>query len=143
MARDVNAEPLFPTDVIQGDILTGLPKRCERLLFFSIDVPTLFKAFLKDLDITTMQECLAQRDAIAKRKSEGIETLIPTPGVNVAFTYHGFARLGVGGLDGVAQLEALRDGMAKRTEKGKLTDPPARTWRILIPNERICTACSS
>ena len=34
MARDPNAEPLFPTDVIQGDILVGLPKRSERMLFF-------------------------------------------------------------------------------------------------------------
>lgn len=47
MARALNAEPLFPTEDIQGDILAGLPKRRERLLFFRVEDPAAFTAFLK------------------------------------------------------------------------------------------------
>jgi hypothetical protein len=86
MPRDLNAEPTFPTPDIQGDILAGLPKRCELLLFFKIQEPEVFKPFLKTLHITSMEECLAQRDLIKHRKEAGIETLVPTPGLNVAFS---------------------------------------------------------
>jgi hypothetical protein len=34
MARDLNAEPLFPTEDIQADILVGLLKQHEHLMFF-------------------------------------------------------------------------------------------------------------
>jgi len=34
MARDLNAEPLFPVEEIQADILVGLKKRHEHLMFF-------------------------------------------------------------------------------------------------------------
>jgi Dyp-type peroxidase family len=107
------------------------------MLFFGIDDPAAFKAFLNDLHVTSMRECLEQRATISQRKSAGTETLLPTPGLNAAFTYRGLARLGVVGLDGVAELEAFRDGMAARTEKGKLSDPPARMWRILHPNHHL------
>ena len=36
MARDLNLEPAFPTDEIQGDILPGLPKKHEHLIFFRV-----------------------------------------------------------------------------------------------------------
>jgi hypothetical protein len=96
MARDLNAEPIFPISDIQGDILAGLPKRCELLLFFKIQDPAAFKTFLKTLHVTSMEECLAQRDLIEHRKKEGIKTLVPTPGLNVAFTHKGLTKLGVG-----------------------------------------------
>jgi Dyp-type peroxidase family len=138
MVRDLTAEPLFPIEDIQGDILVGLPKRVERLLFFSIDDADDFKEFLNALEVTSVAECLVIRDLIAKRKAAGIQTLVPTPGLNVAFTYAGLTRLGIPGLDdAVDELAALRDGMAKRTEKGELTDPPAQQWQILRPNPRL------
>ncbi len=137
MARDVTTEPLFPVEDIQGDILTGLSKRVERLLFFTIDDPGVFKEFLNTLQVTSMAESQAIRDLIKERKAAGIETLVPTPGLNVAFTYRGLKRLGVPGLDEATGLDALRDGMAKRTENGHLTDPPANSWRILRPNRHL------
>jgi Dyp-type peroxidase family len=137
MPRDLNAEPTFQTPDIQGDILAGLPKRCELLLFFKIQDPKVFKAFLKTLHITSMEECLAQRDLIKRRKEAGIETLVPTPGLNVAFTHKGLTKLGVEGIDGKQPaLEAFRDGMAARTEKGALTDPDPATWNFPRPGHR-------
>jgi Dyp-type peroxidase family len=137
MVRDLTAEPLFPIEDIQGDILVGLPKRFERLLFFSIDEPDDFKEFLNALQVTSVAECLAVRDLIAQRKAAGIQTLVPAPGLNVAFTYAGLTRLGIPGLDAAVELAALRDGMAKRTEAGKLADPPAHQWQILRPTPRL------
>lgn len=134
MARALNAEPLFPTEDIQGDILAGLPKRRERLLFFRVEDPAAFTAFLKDLQLTSLQECLAQRDLIKQRKAAGVPTLVPTPGLNVAFTHTGLQKLGVDGPAGTQGLQAFRDGMASRT--ATLSDPPPYTWRILRPNRR-------
>lgn len=137
MPRDLNAEPTFQTPDIQGDILAELPKRCELLLFFKIQDPKIFKAFLKTLHITSMEECLAQRDLIKRRKEAGIETLVPTPGLNVAFTHKGLTKLGVEGIDGEQPaLEAFRDGMAARTGKGALTDPDPATWNFPRPGHR-------
>ena len=61
-------------------------------------------------------------------------TLVPTPGLNVAFTHTGLQKLGVDGPAGTQGLQAFRDGMASRT--ATLSDPPASTWRILRPNRR-------
>ena len=137
MARDLDAEPIFPSGEIQGDILVGLLKRREHLLFFSIDHPAAFKEFVKGLQLTSQQECIAQRDLIKKRKDAGIETVVPTPGLNVAFTYDGLRKLGVQGLAEAKGLDAFRDGMAGRTKKGVLTDPPPEHWRILRPDGRL------
>lgn len=137
MPRDLNAEPIFPIADIQGDILAGLAQRCGLLLFFKIEDPRLFKTFLKTLHITSMKECLEQRDLIKRRKEAGIETLVPTPGLNVAFTHKGLMKLGVEGIDGEQPtLEAFRDGMAARTAKGKLTDPDPATWNFPRPGHR-------
>lgn len=45
MPRDLSQEPLLPVNDIQGDILLGLPKRVERLLFFKIEHAETFKSF--------------------------------------------------------------------------------------------------
>ena len=58
MPRDVHAEPLLATTRIQGDILPGLLKKDELLLFFTIDSPVDFVAFLKGLPLTSMQTVL-------------------------------------------------------------------------------------
>ena len=80
MARNLTAGPPLPVNEIQGDILIGLPKRHEHLMFFEIVDPVKFKAFLKTVDITSVQECLEKRQAIADNKAKGVQTLIPTPG---------------------------------------------------------------
>ncbi|HEV7804209.1 MAG TPA: Dyp-type peroxidase [Solirubrobacteraceae bacterium] len=136
MARDLDAEPLLPSAEIQGDILVGLTKKFETLLFFSIDDASAFTAFLKGLDLTTQEDSLAIRDLIKKRRDQGIKTVVPTPGLNVAFTYGGLAKLDVAGLDD-ADVEAFRDGMAARTDKGILTDPPPDGWVVLGPNSPV------
>lgn len=137
MARDLNAEPVLPSDDIQGDILAGLIKQSETLLFFHIDNPPAFKAFIHGVDLTSQTDALAQRDLIKQRKEQGIETVVPTPGLNVAFTYRGLVKLGVSGVDASPKLAAFKDGMAGRTQHGKLTDPPPATWRILRPDGQL------
>jgi hypothetical protein len=139
MARELDQEPLLPSDDIQGDILVGLPKRREHLLFFSIKNAQAFKTFLDGLELTSQTEVLAQRALIKRRKEQGIETVVPTPGLNVAFTFSGLQKLGVQGLDDKsnAGLAAFRDGMAGRTTKGVLTDPSPAGWRILRPASKV------
>lgn len=132
MPRDLTAEPALPAADIQGDILAGMPKRHEHLIFFGISDRAKFKAFLKTLSITSVQECLDKRAAIADHKKNGVETLIPTPGLSVAFTFAGLKELGVGGLEQPSALKTFRDGMA--ASQAKLQDPPASDWKILKPN---------
>ena len=68
MSHDAGLEPLFPIADIQGDILVGLPKRHEHLMFFEVVDDGIFKKFLDSLDITSMQDCLRFRDEIAAQK---------------------------------------------------------------------------
>ena len=70
MPRDLQAEPLLPVADIQGDILVGLPKNHEHLIFFRILDVANFKAFLKALEVTSAQECLDKRAAIAANKEK-------------------------------------------------------------------------
>jgi hypothetical protein len=55
MARNLADEPPFSTSEIQGDILPGLPKNHEHLIFFHIQDVGRFKAFVKSLSLTSMQ----------------------------------------------------------------------------------------
>ncbi|MEA2230370.1 MAG: hypothetical protein QOD83_186 [Solirubrobacteraceae bacterium] len=139
MARELDAEPLLPSEDIQGDILVGLLKRRERLLFFRIDNAQAFKKVLSGLELTSQEEVIAQRELIKQRRKQNIETIVPTPGLNVAFTFSGLQKLGVKGIDdkNLKGLEAFRDGMAERTKKGKLTDPPPAEWPILRPGSKV------
>src|ERR1700709_426217 len=107
MARNLAAEPSFATEEIQGDILPGLPKNHEHLIFFHIHDLAKFKAFLKTLDITSMRECLAKRVAIRAKKDAHDDTIIPTPGLNIAFTFTGLETLGVTGMGAVPSLKGL------------------------------------
>jgi Dyp-type peroxidase family len=139
MARELDAEPLLPSPDIQGDILVGLLKRREHLLFFGIDDAQAFKKFIGGIELTSQEAALTQRELIEQRRRDGIVTDVPTPGLNVAFTFSGLHKLGVKGIDDKnnAALEAFRDGMAQRTTKGKLTDPSPAGWRILRPGSKV------
>jgi Dyp-type peroxidase family len=128
MARDLTAEPLFPTDEIQGDILVGLLKKSEKFVFFRIVDSAAFAAFLHDLQITSMQDCLDQRAAVAASKATGSTALLSTPGLNVAFTQAGLTALGVGGLDSNS---TFGKGMASSATD--LADPDPATWKVLRP----------
>lgn len=129
MARDLTKEPLLPVTDIQGDILVGLTKRCERLIFFKIENPAEFKRFVAGLAITTMADTLSRLQLIQQRKRDGVETLVPTPGLNVAFTYQGLSLMQVQGLGTATGIAAFKAGMAQR--KSILNDPPQDTWQIM------------
>lgn len=133
MARDLTLEPPLPVNEIQGDILIGLPKLHEHLIFFEIVDAVKFKAFLKTLDITSVQECLDKRQTIADNKAKGVRTLIPTPGLNIAFTFRGLGILGVGGLN--AASPEFINGMA--ASQAKLNDSPSGQWTILQPSNSL------
>lgn len=131
MPRDVHAEPVLATSRIQGDVLPGLLKKNELLLFFSIDSTADFVPFLKGLPLTSMQTVLDQRAEIADRRSQGITALIPAPGLNVAFTHTGLTKLGVAGIAGVPELAEFEAGMAAR--QAVLDDPDPAHWRSVGP----------
>lgn len=129
MARDLAAEPLLPIDEIQGDILVGLLKRVERLIFFQIlDIPR-FRHFVSGLRVTSTRDCLNQRNLAEDRKAKGIETLMPTPGLNIAFTKAGLRALEVPQASAIDRLDAFSGGMAARQDI--LGDPPQHEWAIL------------
>ncbi|MDB5645926.1 Dyp-type peroxidase [Methylobacterium sp.] len=134
MPRDITAEPLFPLDDIQGDILTGLPKRHEHLMFFTIVEPAAFKAFLKALHVTSMRDCLQDRADIEAQKKINSQ-LVPTPGLNVAFTFAGLRALGAIEAAQLPDSDPFKAGMAK--SQGTLSDPPASTWRTLKPDPNL------
>ena len=134
MARILSQEPLFDVNDIQGDVLVGLIKKVERLLFFEITDPDAFRSFLKTLQVTSMAECLGQKTTIAQRKDEGRDELIPTPGLNVAFTASGLRHLGA--LDESQATDPLFEaGMA--ASQSNLSDPPPRRWSILRPSTHL------
>lgn len=132
MPRDVHAEPVLATTRIQGDILPGLLKKNELLLFFRIDSAADFLPFLKGLPLTSMQTVLDQRAEVADRRSRGVTALIPAPGLNVAFTFTGLTKLGVSGLSGTPELATFEAGMAG--SRSVLSDPDPAHWRSVGPH---------
>lgn len=134
MDRDLTQQAHLPVEDIQGDILVGLLKRHEHLMFFHITNKDQFKTFLKTLHITSAKECLDQQRAIAAGKARHEKTLIPIPGLNLALTPKGMAILGVPSLPAGAA-KAFQRGMA--ASQAALADPPAHTWKILQPSERL------
>jgi Dyp-type peroxidase family len=134
MPRDVHAEPVLATTRIQGDILPGLLKKNELLLFFRIDSAADFLPFLKGLPLTSMQTVLEQRAEVADRRSRGITALVPAPGLNVSFTFSGLTKLGVAGLSGAPGLEKFEAGMAG--SRSVLSDPDPVHWRSVGPHHQ-------
>lgn len=131
MARDLTAEPALPANNIQADILVGLLKRHEHLMFFRIVDVVKFKKFLKTLHVTSLQEGLAQRAAVDQHEG----SLLPSPGLNIAFTFSGLQKLGVAGLPGPASLQQFRDGM--HASQAALNDPPSANWKVLKPSANL------
>ena len=127
MARDLAAEPILPIDDIQGDVLIGLLKRVERLIFFKISDITRFRQFVSNLHLTSTRDCLNQRSLAADhRKANGLDSLMPAPGLNIAFTQAGLNALDIEAAPG---LPAFNGGMGRREDI--LGDPPQRDWTIL------------
>lgn len=137
MPRNLQSEPILPVDDIQGDILIGLLKNHEHLIFFQITDAAKFRTFLLTVEITSAQECLNQRAAIAADKASGVGAIIPTPGLNIAFTYTGLQELKVSNLPAPSdtRIKAFHDGMA--ASQTKLNDFDPAKWKILKPSDRL------
>jgi len=85
---------------IQGDILSGLPKKTQTYLFFQIKDVNLFRKQLALFVpiVKTVAQVLKDRQAIEdhKRKpTDGKPELIPMVGVNVAFSSKGLVLMGI------------------------------------------------
>ncbi len=83
--RDVHAEPVLATSAIQGDVLPGLLKKEELLLFLRHRVRRRLHHFVRGLPLTSMQTVLDQRAEVADRRARGITAADPGPRLNVAF----------------------------------------------------------
>ncbi|KAF8197128.1 hypothetical protein BJ912DRAFT_98447 [Pholiota molesta] len=91
--------PTPPLDLnnIQGDILSGLPKKTQFYIVF--DIVNVAK-FRKDLNkliplIKTVAGVLKDRQAIDDHKKKKLPGLVPLTGVNIAFSHLGFVKLGI------------------------------------------------
>ncbi|KAF9476134.1 peroxidase TAP [Pholiota conissans] len=82
---------------IQGDILSGLPKKTQFYITFNVVDVAKFK---KDLNkfiplIKTVAGVLKDRQAIDDHKKKKLPGLVPLTGVNIAFSHLGFVKLGI------------------------------------------------
>ncbi|TFK20175.1 Dyp-type peroxidase [Coprinopsis marcescibilis] len=84
-------------DNIQGDILSGIPKKTELYYFFQILDTKKFRVQLGKLApiIKTAAQVLHDRKCIEDHKKRGGHGLIQIVGVNVSFSHLGFQKLGI------------------------------------------------
>lgn len=81
---------------------SGIPKKTQTYLFFTIANPTLFKKALPKVAnlIKTVAEIVDDRSAIAANKAKcppgSKPPLIPMAGVNIAFSHAGLAEVCIG-----------------------------------------------
>ncbi|KAG6849423.1 hypothetical protein H0H93_008571 [Arthromyces matolae] len=89
--------PALDLNNIQGDILSGLPKKTQTYFFFQITNVNLFRSQLTKLVpiVKTTAQVLKDRKAIDDHKKSGGKGLIKIVGVNIAFSHKGFAVLGI------------------------------------------------
>ncbi|KAF8907046.1 peroxidase TAP [Gymnopilus junonius] len=98
-ATTTQATPVTPLDLnnIQGDILSGLPKKTQIYYFFEITDATKFRHDLRKFIplVETVAGVLKDRDAIDNHKKNKHPGLIPMTGVNISFSHKGFVKLGI------------------------------------------------
>jgi len=84
-------------DNIQGDILSGLPKKTQLYIFFEIaDVANFKKALVSFIPlITTVTQVLKDRKAIEDHKRKKLPGYITLVGVNFSLSHQGFVKLGI------------------------------------------------
>ncbi|PPQ68900.1 hypothetical protein CVT26_001837 [Gymnopilus dilepis] len=91
--------PATPLDLdnIQGDLLSGLPKKTQTYFFFAITNVAKFRHHLHKLVpyIKTVAGVLKDRDAIDHHKKNKHPGLVPMTGVNISFSHKGFVKLGI------------------------------------------------
>ncbi|KDR72906.1 hypothetical protein GALMADRAFT_252241 [Galerina marginata CBS 339.88] len=95
----MTSTPSPPLDLnnIQGDILSGLPKKTQVYVFFNVVNVGKFRSDLKKFVplVKTVAEVLKDRDDIADHKKKKLPGLLPIVGVNIAFSHKGFVKLGI------------------------------------------------
>ncbi|KAF8225253.1 Dyp-type peroxidase [Tricholoma matsutake] len=82
---------------IQGDILSGLPKKTQTYFFFEItDVKRFRQQLAKFADnIRTVKQVLDDRKDIDDHKRKGNKDFLSKVGVNIAFSHKAFVKLGI------------------------------------------------
>lgn len=92
-------------DDIQGDVLIGLQKKAQRLVFFQIANTALFKRALTAVllpRIVTGAEAHRREERLRNRKVEAVDAgkapdgLVEMCGLNIAFTHQGLQKLANG-----------------------------------------------
>ncbi|KAG6919706.1 hypothetical protein DXG01_002652 [Tephrocybe rancida] len=89
--------PALDLNNIQGDILSGLPKKTQTYFFFQVANVKLFRSQLSKFTplVKTTAQVLKDRKTIEDHKKKGDKTLITMVGVNIAFSHKGFQALGI------------------------------------------------
>jgi len=91
--------PTPPLDLnnIQGDILSGLPKKTETYIVFEITDAAKFRKDLNKLIplIKTVAGVLKDRQDIDNHKKNKLPGLVQMTGVNISFSHLGFTKLGI------------------------------------------------
>ncbi|KAG6816227.1 hypothetical protein H0H87_007598 [Tephrocybe sp. NHM501043] len=89
--------PALDLNNIQGDILSGLPKKTQTYFFFQITDVKLFRSQLSHFVplVKTTAQVLKDRKAIDDHKKRGDKTLIKMVGVNISFSHKGLVALGI------------------------------------------------
>ncbi|KAG6841173.1 hypothetical protein C0991_001098 [Blastosporella zonata] len=84
--------PALDLNNIQGDILSGLPKKTQTYFFFQITNVKVFRSQLSHFVplVKTTAQVLKDRKDIEDHKRNGDKTLIKMVGVNIAFSHKGF-----------------------------------------------------
>ena len=88
--------PILDLGAIQGDVLDGLPKNVENLIFFKIVNPTFFREFVKQHVIARIISAQKTREwklAIAQRNARGHGRAQSFQGLNLGFTKDGLTLL--------------------------------------------------
>src|SRR5215468_10581432 len=123
---------------IQGDIVIGLQKDFEDLVFFKIIDRSAFKTRLKQYGIgriTTAQVAHQRESAIHRPHKLGPRTRERFAGLNLGFTQHGLDQL-VG--DGRPRLDlSFEKGADNPDTITALSDPPKSAWLRHFVSERI------
>ncbi|KAF9560569.1 peroxidase TAP [Agrocybe pediades] len=93
----MSVDPTLDLTNVQGDILSGLPKKTQTYIFFDITNVKKFRSDLRNFIplIKTVAQVLKDRKAIDDHKKQKLPGLLPIVGVNIAFSHLGFAKLGV------------------------------------------------
>ncbi|PVH81248.1 peroxidase TAP [Cadophora sp. DSE1049] len=130
--------PPLNLDNIQGDILSGLPKKGEIFFFFQInkDLVQDFCTGVGELahHVTSVTQCENDRQRIIKEKEkaalhDATPKLLELSGINIAFSHKGLKTLGIN--DKIGDDIFVKGMVADADGEDRLTDVPGRRTKYL------------